>query len=144
MIKFTPTLLEDQPQIARWSAADPYHCEKAAIAGPGWWVMGNSDALALFCVEDDGGPTIYMRLDKEEEWLRFHTQFAPENEVSKKRTIQTVIEGFPIIRAFARQRDLKGLVFESTSKSLIAFMSAQFDFKSIENTNDYVFKFEER
>ena len=141
MIKFTPTLLEDQPQIARWSAADPYHCEKAAIAGPGWWAMGSSDALAAFCVEDEGGPTMYVRLDQEESLLRVHIQFAPEAEVVRKRVIKTILQGLPVFSSFAKRRGLTGLISESTSPSLIEFMK-KIGFELLENTNDYVLKFE--
>lgn len=86
---------------------------------------------------------MYMRLDQEADLMRFHTQFAPENEVSKKRVVDTILAGLPAIQGEAMKRNLKGLVFESTSKSLIAFM-AKLGFKALENTNDYVLKFEER
>ena len=141
MISFSPTILEDQPQIARWSAADPYHCDKAIIAGPGWWAMGSSDALAAFCVEDEGGPTMYVRLDQEESLLRVHIQFAPENEVDKKRVIKTILQGLPVFSSFAKNRNMTGLISESTSPSLIEFMK-KIGFELLENTNDYVFKFE--
>jgi hypothetical protein len=122
MIKFTPTTLDDRSQILRWATNDPYHSSKIAYTGPGWWVMG-SDCLTAFCVEDDGGPVMYMRLDDEDNLIRFHTQFAPEDEVDKHRVIEAIKQGLPALELLAKQRGASGLIFESTSPNLIRFMS---------------------
>jgi len=138
MIKFTSTLPDDQPQILRWALADPYHCAKASIDGPGWWLTGQG--VLSGCIEDAGGPTMYFRFDLEGELVRLHTQFAPENEVTKTRVIRVISRAIPALAFKAKQEGAKGFVFESVSPLLIRFMD-RMGFKSVENTNDYIFMF---
>ena len=82
-----------------------------------------------------------MRLDAEGEMLRLATQFGPESEVSKKRLVVGLLSmGIPAIVKFGKDQGFKGIVFESTSESLVAFMSRQ-GFKHV-NDNDYALVFE--
>lgn len=119
----TPTTREDIPQIEEWIKADPYHKDD-----PDWTpeslLTGNGELT--FCLTDDSGPLCFVRLNAEDDRLRLSTQFAPEEEVSKKRLVTGLLsEGIPMIIEFGKRRGFKGIVFESTSDSLINFMSRQ-------------------
>ena len=141
MIKFNPTTLDDQPEILRWSLADPYHSSNAVIDGPGWWLTG-ADCLQAFCAEDDAGPVMYVRLDQEDNLIRMHIQYAPESEVDKSRVIETMKIGLLTISIWAKELGNKGLIFESTSPSLIKFcLKLGFMPADRDNVNDYVLVF---
>lgn len=115
-----PTIESDLPQIQEWINADPDH-SRFPDNDPKFLLTGKG-ALA-FCLKDDEGPLCYVRLDEENGMLRLATQFAPEIEVSKKRLVKGLLEmGIPAIIAFAKNTDHKGIVFETMTESLIAFM----------------------
>ena len=142
MIKFVPAIETDLPQIQEWIDKDEDHQNRM---GAEWWLTG-SDCVIAFCVDDDLGPTMYVRMDKEGELARMHTQFAPQDEVPKKRLIASLLEGFPRLAKIMKVMLFKGIVFESTSESLVKFMST-LGFKPMggkENIDDYVLVFEEK
>ena len=128
-MKFEPTVVQDIPKLSEWIQADPYHKDSM---DPLWWLTGQG--LLCFKVVDDEGTAFFMRVDKESR-LRLHTQFAPESEVSKKRAAFGLVWGLPAMVSLARQEGLIGLVFESTSPSLIKFMEKH-GFRSV-GDNDY-------
>jgi len=76
---------------------------------------------------------MYVRLDKDEDLLRIHCQFAPESEVSRVRTVKSLMWAFPRMETVARQNNLKGFVYKSTSKMLIEFMERKFGFRPTGN-----------
>ena len=137
MISFTPSIVDDLPEIERWIAADPDHCDRMP---PEWWITG-SDCIVACCVSDQSGPCMYIRIDEEEEYARLHVQFAPESEVPKRRIASTLLEGFPVVATLVSQKGFKGLVSESRSESLIKFMT-KIGFKFLKE-NDYVLMFGE-
>jgi hypothetical protein len=129
----------DLPQIAEWIKADPWHRDDPRHQ-PEFLLTGNG--LMTFCLTDKEGPLCYVRLDAEGEVMRLATQFAPESEVSKRRLVHGLLsEGIPFIIAFGRESGYKGIVFESTSPSLIAFMG-KMGFKSV-GGDDYQLTFGE-
>lgn len=128
-MRFEPTTIEDISKLSEWIQNDPYHKDHL---DPFWWLTGQG--FLSYKVVDDEGTTLFMRTDAESR-LRLHTQFAPESEVSKKRTVASLLWGLPAMISLARQNGLPGLVFESTSPSLIEFMERQ-GFHSIGN-NDH-------
>lgn len=136
-MNFNLTLQADVPQIAAWIEADPDHQNKMH---PDWWLTGN-DCVFAGRAEDDEGVVLYIRLDREGELARLHTQFGPVEEVSKKRTVKVLLEGFPQIIRGMQTEGFKGIVFESTSANLIKFMTS-FGF-SYRDCNDYVLSFKE-
>jgi len=116
MIRFTATLVDDLPEIQRWIDADADHAGK--MEAP-WWRGG--DVLNC-CAEDEHGPVMYLRIDKEKDKVRMHIQFAPTNEVSKLRVAGAFIEGLPRMILSMKKLGFSAIVYESTSQSLIRFM----------------------
>lgn len=118
-MKFTPAIPDDLPQIAEWLAADP---SKAGVL-PEWFLTG-ADCIVAFCVEDESGPVLYCRFDREGDLARMHTLFMPEDPTSKKRIACMLLDGFSkVAELLATDFGIRGVVFESTSPSLIAFMA---------------------
>lgn len=146
MIKFSETLLDDQPQILEWMRADSYHRDATDQGMPGWWVTG-SDCLLAACIEDASGPVIYFRLDNtENDLIRMHVQFGPQNQVSKSRVARGIARAMPALKKVAQEKGAKGFVFESLSPGLIRFMGVLgfVPMPGKENVDDYVLRFEEK
>ena len=141
-VKFVTTDLIDLPQIERWITLDPTHANQFE---PSYWLTGNG-ALIAFCLQDDEGPTMYVRFDKEDNLLRLRTQFAPPDEVSKERTAKTILDAVPRFSVIAKEAyKAKGIIFETKSRSLASFMNRALKFVKVDNgdNDDYVLKFEE-
>lgn len=140
MTKLSPTTQENIEQIKGWISLDLFHKDDPSFKEPEKLLTGQG--LLSFCLVDDEGPLCFVRLDAEGDMVRFATQFAPEEEVSKRRLIIGLLStGIPALIAFAKEKGYKGLVFESTNESLINFMAKQ-KFKSA-GGNDYALTFEE-
>jgi len=135
-MKFTPSTEQDIEQLTEWIKADPYH---KGCLDPLWWLTGQG--LLCYCLQDEKGPTMYVRLDKDGDLLRIHTQFAPQSEVSKIRTAKSLLWAFPKMRDVAKKNNLTGFVFKSISEKLITFMQIAFSFVPIGN-DDYQLLFE--
>lgn len=139
-MKLTVTTSADLEQIREWITADPYHKDDPRCTAEGL-LTGNG--FLTFCLRDDEGPLCFVRLDSEVDMLRLSTQFGPETEVSKKRLITGLLStGIPAIVIFAKENKYKGIVFESTSPTLIAFMDKQ-GFRP-KSGDDYALVFEEQ
>ncbi len=137
-MNFSSSAVEDIPQLTEWIQNDPYHFH---LGQPEWWLTGATDSLLAFCLMDDRGPLTYVRLDSEGEYVRIHTQFAPESIVSKRRLITGMIVAIDkLIEIF--QSSKKGLIFNSVSPALVAFMDRKFGFKYV-GDDDYRLDFEE-
>lgn len=123
MAKITVTTEADLAQIQEWISADPYHKDDPRCTAEG--LLTGKGALA-FCLQDETGPLCFVKLDVEGEFLRLSTQFGPEEEVSKRRLVTGLLStGIPAITVFAKEGKYKGIVFESTSPTLISFMDKQ-------------------
>ena len=141
MLRLTSTEFSDLYQIREWMAIDPWHSHlpiktaEELLTGRG---------LLCFCIQDDKGPLVFVRFDKDDEdgVFRVSTQFGPESEVSKRRLIVGIQRQLvPTIVAFGKDKKFKGAVYESISPKLIEFMS-KFGFRPAGN-NDYMLTFEE-
>ena|ERR1700677_1795305 len=140
MIKFVNTIVGDQPQILEWMAADCYHSSKVDVMEEGWWLTG-SDCQLAGAVDDESGPVLYYRFDEEGELVRMHTQFGPIEQVSKERVAKAIMDAVATVSILFKERGFKGIVFESTSGSLIHFMF-KLGFKPlVESSNDFVLMF---
>jgi hypothetical protein len=138
-MRLIETLPTDIPQIDEWINADPFHKDDPKVYAEGF--LTGLGALS-FCVVDDEGPLFFVRLDVEGERLRLATQFAPLEVVSKSRLITGLLStGIPAIIAFAKKGGYSGIVFESTSESLIFFMLKQG--WALDKDDDYVLRFEQ-
>ena len=135
-LEFT-TEKKDIERLTRWISCDPHHKGQDAK----WWFTGADTSLLCFCFYDDEGPVAYVRIDKEKDFCRLHTQFAPRDEVSKFRLIKAMLRCIPIIEKFCMQHG-KGIIFQSNSELLISFMIKKFNFKSVSNS-DYKLLFQE-
>lgn len=139
-IRITETKPKDVKRIREWLSVDPWHKDDSRNV-PELMVTGNG--LLSFCLRDDEGPLVYVKLTEDGDLIRIAMQFAPESIVSRKRLAIGLSEvGIPVMKIFAEHRKYKGLVFESVSPTLIAF-GDRYGFKSVGN-NDYALIFEEK
>lgn len=136
-MKFTPTTVDDLPQLADWAASDPEHREHN---DPSWWLTGTG--WLAFCFEDKHGPVFYCKVEQEGDLYRLHCQFAPTDRVSKRRLAVAMLKVLPVLNSRIAKAGGKGVVFNSISPELIQFY-AKLGFKSAEQ-NDYVLSFEEQ
>jgi hypothetical protein len=136
-MKFETSTEQDIEQLTRWIENDPYHKD---CLDPRWWLTGNGSLLS-FRFDDSEGAVCYVRLDSDGHFCGLHTQFAPEQEVSKSRLVRSMLEAIPVIAEYAKQHGLEGIMFESTSITLIEFMKKIFGFQPA-GGNDFVLRFE--
>lgn len=118
-MRFTNTTIDDIPQIQDWIQTDPYHVEQDL---PDWWITGNG--FLSGCVEDDSGPVFYFRIDKEDDYARLNIQFGPSDRVSKRRVATALTATFPTVKQLVAKEGFDGLVYKSTSQSLIQFVES--------------------
>lgn len=135
MIKLVASTVDDAKQIQAWTDVDQWH---KGQNNPLWWVTGNG--LLAFVLTDDKGPLCYVRLDREDKLVRLHTQFAPANEVGKLRLVRGMMKCIPIIVDIANKNKAEGVVFSSSSPTLVAFMRNKFGFELAQD-GDYVLAF---
>ena len=136
-IQFTPSIADDIPQIQEWAAHDPYHFVQAS---PEWWLTGAPGSLLAFCLTDERGPLIYVRIEAEGEYARTHIQFAPESVVSKRRLVVGLILGLATMKGALPGAGMKGMIFNTVNPSLAAFFKKQ-GFVSV-GDDDYRLDFE--
>jgi hypothetical protein len=136
-MKFTPSTVEDIPQLTEWIAHDPYHFH---LGQPEWWLTGAPNSLLAFCLMDDRGPLTYVRLDAEGEYVRIHTQFAPKSVVSQRRLVVGMVKAIHTLIGLYSKGTARGLIFNSVSPTLVTFMK-NFGFTPVGN-DDYRLDFE--
>jgi len=118
-MEFTASTVNDIEQLKEWIAADKDHKDKMYAS---WWLTGNECVFAG-CLQDGIGPIVYFRVDKEDDLARLHVQFAPPGQVAKGRLVKALLAGYYKLESKLRSDGFKGIVYESTSPSLIQFMS---------------------
>jgi len=138
MINLSLSGLGDLEQLKEWTAADPYHFHQGQ---PEWWLTDAPGSLLAFLLTDEEGPLAFVRFDLEGEYLRLHTQFAPEEVVSKKRLVIGILEGLNSVMNYYKPSGAKGVIFNSVNPGLILFMDHSLGFKSVGN-DDYRLDFE--
>jgi hypothetical protein len=137
MINFSPSTVEDIPQLSEWIQHDPYHFHQGQ---PEWWMTGSEGSLLAFCLMDARGPLAFVRLDEEGEYVRIHTQFAPRDVVSRHRLVLGMLQCMEsLIELYKGSK--KGMIFNSINPSLVAFMCKRLHFTSI-GSDDYRLDFE--
>jgi len=127
MIKLSTSDERDIETIQRWAEQDidPAHHS----VDPYWWLTGVEGSLLAFRVDDEHGPVGYMRIDREGDLCRLHTQFAPREEVQKLRLVKAMLKCVPIVLDYSKQQQASMVVFQSTSELLIDFMKRKFGFE---------------
>lgn len=139
MTNLRPTIKSDLDLIRRWIDCDPFHNEEKRHSAE--WML-TPGGLLSFTLEDSEGSICFVRFDADVDLVRFATQFGPSEEVSKRRLITAMLStGLPALYLFAKKNKYKGVVYESTSETLIRFMATQ-GFKR-DKDNDYLLFFEE-
>lgn len=128
MIILRASTVEDVELIQRWTDADEYH---KGQNNPAWWLTGQG--LLSFALVDEQGPLCFVRLDLNESMVRLNTQFAPVVEVGKIRLVRGMLKCMEIITKTAKEKGARGLVFSSTSPTLIAFMKHKYGFELAES-----------
>jgi hypothetical protein len=137
MITLSASTAADLEQLTEWIAHDPYHFHQGQ---PEWWLTGAEGSLLAFCLNDARGPLSFVRLDAEGEYVRIHTQFAPDAIVSKRRLVVGMIECMKKLIELYKAGGKKGMVFNSINPGLVAFMDNRLGFKPVGN-DDYVLEF---
>jgi hypothetical protein len=122
----SPSTPDDIEQLTEWIKNDPYHKD---CLDPLWWLTGQG--VLSYCIQDNRGPTMYVRIDLDMLALRIHTQFAPLAEVSKVRVVRSLLWALPRMKPVAVQNGCNSYVFNSTSPDLIEFMKKKFGFVSV-------------
>lgn len=135
-MQFTQSTDYDVEQLSEWIGNDPYHKD---YLNPHWWLTGNG--FLSYCLQDDKGPTMYVRIDRENDLMRLHCQFAPEKQVNKKRVIRSLTWALPQMKSLAIEQGMKGFIYKSTSPLLISYMERQFGFQAVGN-DDHKLLFE--
>jgi hypothetical protein len=123
MITLSKVMEPDTKKIAEWIQADSWHRDDPSIYPEGFLT---GQGLLAFCLRDEIGPLVFTRLDKDGDMARIAMQFGPSSEITPTRLVKGLIElGIPAMAKFARDNGFKGLIFESTSESLICFAKRQ-------------------
>jgi hypothetical protein len=124
MVTFETSTQEDIGQIARWQAQDT---SKADDLSPEYWLTGSPDCIFAGSAMDSDGVVLYLRCEQENEFVRFHTLFAPLDVASQRRVALALLEGFPKFSESMKSYGA-GLVMETRSESLAKFMTDKFGF----------------
>ena len=137
MIRFVHTTVDDIPELQSWIHADPWHSYKDAAE---WWICGG---YLTFKLADAEGDVIFVRFDKEDTLARLHAQFAPIEVVTERRVAIAINYGITSFISHAIKNGVTGIVTESVSPKLVAFLTGRMGFKpSTGNENDYVLNFD--
>jgi hypothetical protein len=136
MIQLVVSSEEDISNIQRWTDADPFHRGQDS---PEWWLTGTG--FLSFRLDDEQGPLVYVKIMEEGSSYRIHCQFAPVEEVSKRRLAVGMLKAFPVVMDYLSKQGAEAAVFNTISDSLrLSFMSQGF---VPEDNCDYVLRFKE-
>ena len=122
MVKFRAVSESDRPEIEAWIAADDSH--RGQMTADKFLVPGKT--YALYAVGDDQGTVMYVKQEAEGSKTRMHIQFCPD----RRRAMNTMREGFPIVASDAKERGFTGVVFYSHSPALVKFVMKEFGFRA--------------
>jgi hypothetical protein len=133
VLNFETIKQEDLPQLKSWIDADSWHQTKEEVE---WWLRG----YISFKLVDERGPTVFVRFDLEGDLVRLHSQFATTSEVSEHRVALSISEAIPRFIECAKVDGVKGIITESVSPKLVAFLTTRLGFAPAEG-NNYVLMF---
>ena len=120
--------------LKSWIDADAWHQNKEEVD---WWLRG----YLSFKLVDERGTTVFVRFDREGDKVRLHSQFAIPSDVSEARVALSIMDAIPRFIECAKVDGVKGIVTESVSPKLVAFLQAHLGFEYSGAGNDYVLKF---
>jgi hypothetical protein len=108
MVKFRAVKEEDREEIVKWmegrGSPEPFLC-------------GN-ELASVYAIDDEKGTVMYVRTEANDCAMRIHIQFC----LSARRSFNSLKEGFPVVRADAKNRGFREIVFDSVSPALIRHM----------------------
>ena len=138
MITFVGSDFSDRNLLQMWIDADPWHSIKDVAD---WWIIGG---YLHFKLEDEQGVVCFVRFDQEPNTclVRLHTQFAPSNQVSEKRVAVAISDAIPRFVRYAKENGVTGIITESVSPKLVAFLCSKLNFKPDTGSN-YLLSFNE-
>ncbi len=114
MISFRRTVPEDLVTLEGWIARDSAH----RGVEPGFWVT-SMHGVSCYAVEGEAGPLMFVRQEAINDTAVLHIQFAP---FDRKRIVEALKEGYPLVAEDARQRGFRRVRFDSQSPALIRVM----------------------
>ncbi len=112
-----PVTDSDREMIAGWIAREPAHKEST----PDFYFQDNTKSVIY---EDNSGPIFIVRYSSA---LRIDMDFA---DVEKERIRQALKNEFPSVATEAKNQGFREVVFNSLSKTLVAFCRLM-DFRSV-------------
>jgi hypothetical protein len=115
MVKFRAVTEDDRHMLSEWIASDKGHAGKV---GPDFWMDGSALA-SVYVIEDEKGPVMAVRSEADRDTMRLHIQFCN----SPRRSLNSLQEGYPVVRADAKNRGFRCMTFSSCSPALIRFLS---------------------
>jgi hypothetical protein len=137
-MRLRETLESDLPKIREWIQADPFHRDDPRNQAE---TLLTGKGLLAFKVVDDFGDVLFIRLDADNDMVRWSAQFGPGTAVSKRQVVDALLTAaIPAVLVFSRGNGFKGIVYESVNPPLIEFMKKQ-GFSHLAN-DDYAFIFE--
>ena len=122
MAKFRSVSEADRPEEEAWIAADDSH--RGQMTADKFLVPGST--YALYAVGDEQGTVMYVKQQAEGSKTRMHIQFGPD----RRRVMNVMREGFPVVASDAKGRGFTGVVFYSYSPALVKFAMKEFGFRA--------------
>jgi hypothetical protein len=138
-MKFETSTEQDIEQLQRWIDADLYHKN---LFVPTWWLTGAEGSVLAFRFDDADGAVFYARIDKGNQFCRLYIQFGPQQEVSKSRAAKSLLKVIPVMVEYCKKQGSEGIIFNSTSVTLIEFGKRAFGFQPVDS-NDFLLRFQE-
>jgi hypothetical protein len=115
MVKFRAVTEADRNVLAEWISRDSGHAGKVV---PDFFMDG-SDVASVYVIEDEKGPVMAVRAEADRDTMRLHIQFCN----SPRRSLNSLQEGYPVVRNDAKNRGFKTMTFSSCSPALIRFLA---------------------
>jgi hypothetical protein len=119
---------DDAPVIDSWIEVDEDHKQKGMTSA--FFFEQGRIALAI---EDEQGPTMFIRLDAEPPTMRLHIEFSQ----SRKRVARSLLKNYPTFSEQIKKTGAEKLVFDTVNPDLARFCERAFGFVHVEGTNDW-------
>ena len=117
MIVFRQAEPEDILMLTVWIEADRVHRDRIK---PEFFTERTTN-ISCYAIQDDKGPVIFVRQEKEGDAFRLHTQFPP---TSRRRIVKALEQAYPLVAADAKRRGYREIHFETGSIALARVMFA--------------------
>lgn len=124
-----PIKAGELPLIQEWIDADDDHRAKGMKSS----FFAEPDRVS-FCITDQLGPVMFVRLDPEFPSVRVHIQFPP---TGSNRIGRALALNFQEVREQLQRLGAKKLVFDSVSARLTSFCERLWGFQRVGDTNDW-------